>query len=101
MDSSPCREIQETPGRYVAVDAIPSPRGATMNARSNWAEWQHVTKTRFQNISMLTASRYVEITADFARRFATLEGIMSVYKEPEIFNAALSQSFSPWKASPA
>jgi len=74
-------------------------RGASMKVSGGWAEWLRAHKTHFQNISMLTGSRYVEITADFVRRFAKLESIMRIYTDPEIFDAALSQSFTAWKVT--
>jgi hypothetical protein len=67
-------------------------RGASMNVSGAWAEWLGAHKMHFGTISMLTGSRYVEITADFVRRFAALEGIMRIYTDPEVFDGALSQS---------
>jgi len=91
--------VQRTEAVRLFIDAR-DVRGASMNVSGGWAEWLCTNKTHFQNISMLTGSRYVEITAAFVRRFATLESIMSIYTEPEIFDAALNQSFTPWTVTP-
>ncbi len=90
--------LQDIDRAHLFIDAR-DVRGASMNVSGGWAEWLREHKTHFQNISMLTGSRYVEITADFVRRFATLEAIMRIYTEPEMFDAALSQSFTEWKVT--
>ena len=38
---------------------------------------------------MLTGSRFVQVTADFVRRFADLRDMMCIYTEPAAFDAAL------------
>jgi phage regulator Rha-like protein len=59
-----------------------------------WAIWLRAQKANLQSISMLTGSRYVEITADFVRRFAELESIMRVYTDPVAFDAALAEAIA-------
>jgi hypothetical protein len=58
-------------------------RGASISVSGEWAQWLRAQKADLQNISMLTGSRYVEITANFVRRFAELE-----------FDAAVLESLS-------
>jgi hypothetical protein len=67
-------------------------RGASISVSGDWAIWLREQKANLHTISMLTGSRYVEITAGFVRRFAELEGIMRIYTEPAAFDAALSKS---------
>jgi hypothetical protein len=69
-------------------------RGTSMSVSGEWAQWLRAQKANLQNISMLTGSRYVEVTAGFVRRFAELEGIMRIYTEPVIFDAAVYESLS-------
>jgi hypothetical protein len=69
-------------------------RGASMNVSSAWAEWLGTHRIQFAGISMLTGTRYVEITADFVRRFAALESKMRIYTEPEIFETMLACSLA-------
>ena len=66
-------------------------RGATMNVSGAWAEWLRTHRMYFQQISMLTGTRYVEITADVVRRFAALESLMRIYTEPDIFDAVMGE----------
>src|SRR3954447_21440316 len=45
-------------------------RGASIEVSAEWAVWLKSRKRRFSRISMLVAGRFVELTADFVRRFA-------------------------------
>jgi VWFA-related protein len=67
-------------------------RGASVDVSSEWAEWLRAHKPQLREITMLTGSRFVQMTADFVRRFADLEGIMRVHTEPAVFDAALAES---------
>lgn len=69
-------------------------RGASINVSGEWAQWLRAQKANLRTISMLTGSRYVEITAHFVRRFSELEGVMRIYTEPVIFDAAVLDSLS-------
>ncbi|HTC33966.1 MAG TPA: hypothetical protein VK724_11370 [Bryobacteraceae bacterium] len=69
-------------------------RGASISVSGEWAIWLRAQKANLQSISMLTGSRYVEITADFVRRFAELESIMRVYTDPVAFDAALAEAIA-------
>src|SRR4051812_3085832 len=64
-------------------------RGASIEVSGEWAAWMRSRQSQLRGISMLTGSRYVEVTADFVRRFAGLEGKMRIYTEPAAFDSAL------------
>ena len=64
-------------------------RGASIEVSGGWAEWMRTHREQLRGVSMLTGSRYVEVTADFVRRFAALEGKMRIYTEAAVFDAAL------------
>jgi hypothetical protein len=67
-------------------------RGASIAVSGEWAKWLRSQKERLREISMLTGSRFIEVTADFVRRFANLQTVMRIYTEPEAFDAALAES---------
>ena len=67
-------------------------RGASIEVSAGWAQWLRAQRVRLSEVHMLTGSRFVEITADFVRRFADLEAIMRVYTEPAAFDAALKEA---------
>ena len=69
-------------------------RGASIEVSGEWAGWLQAHKADLLYISMLTGSRFVEITAGFVRRFADLQGIMRIYTEPTAFDAALAESLA-------
>jgi len=69
-------------------------RGASIDVSGEWAGWLLAHKAHLRDISMLTGSRFVEVTADFVRRFADLQGIMKIYTEPAAFDAALTESLA-------
>jgi len=67
-------------------------RGASIEVSAEWAVWLKSRKPHFSRISMLVAGRFIELTADFVRRFAELEGVMRIYTDPAAFDAALNES---------
>jgi len=69
-------------------------RGASIDVSGEWAGWLLAHKAHLRDISMLTGSRFVEVTADFVRRFADLQGIIKIYTEPAAFDAALTESLA-------
>jgi len=69
-------------------------QGASIEVSGEWAGWLQANKSDLRDISMLTGSRFIEITAGFVRRFAALQGIMRIYTESAAFDAALAESLS-------
>jgi hypothetical protein len=67
-------------------------RGASIDVSAMWAQWLSAHRLQLREVSMLTGSRFVQVTADFVRRFAELEGIMNVYTEGAAFDAALAEA---------
>lgn len=67
-------------------------RGATVDVSNDWAQWMRSQRARFRQIHMLTASRFVEVTADFVRRFAELGSLMRIYTDPVAFDDALASA---------
>jgi hypothetical protein len=67
-------------------------RGASIEVSGEWARWLAAHRVQLREISMLTGSRFIEVTADFVRRFADLEGVMRIYTEAAAFDAALAES---------
>jgi hypothetical protein len=67
-------------------------RGTSIDVSGEWAKWLDAHKMKFKTVTMLAGSRFIQITADFVRRFANLEGIMRICTEPEVFDAALADA---------
>jgi len=79
----------ETVKLFIDARAV---RGASIDVSSEWAAWLSEHRTQFQSITMLTGSKLIQITAEFVRRFADLNGIMWVCTEPAVFDLAVEQA---------
>jgi hypothetical protein len=67
-------------------------RGASIDVSSEWAAWLAAHRPQLKSVTMLTGSRFVQITAEFVRRFADLNGIMWVCTDAAVFDLALEQA---------
>ena len=67
-------------------------RGASIDVGSEWAAWLNAHRSNLESVTMLTGSRLIQITAEFVRRFAGLNGIMWVCTEPAVFDLAFKQA---------
>lgn len=67
-------------------------RGASIDVSGEWGKWLVRHKAKMRTITMLTGSRFVQITAEFVRRFSDLEGVMRICTEPEVFETTLAES---------
>ena len=63
--------------------------GASIDVSNVWASWLRRHRDELHRIHMLTASRYVQITADFVRRFADLGDAMLLYTDAASFDEQL------------
>lgn len=64
-------------------------RGASIEVSGEWAAWLSGHKRALTSVTMLTGSRFIQITAEFVRRFASLEGSMRICTDPAVFEQAL------------
>jgi hypothetical protein len=67
-------------------------RGPSMDVSGDWAVWLGRHRNELRHVSMLTGSRFVQLTADFVRRFAELGDVMRIYTEARVFEGALSNA---------
>lgn len=64
--------------------------GASIEVSGEWAAWLGAHRSGLRGVTMLTGSRFIQITAEFVRRFASLEGIMRISTDPDIFDSELA-----------
>lgn len=64
-------------------------RGASVDVSNIWAQWLRRNRDQLHEIHMLTGSRFVQLTADFVRRFAELGDTMRIYTDGPSFDEAL------------
>ena len=67
-------------------------RGASIEVSADWAAWLNGHKSGLAGVTMLTGSRFIQITAEFVRRFANLEGSMRICTDPAVFDQALLEA---------
>jgi len=72
--------------------------GASIDVSSAWAQWLGKHRADFRRISMLTGSRFIQITAGFVRSFSGLEDIMRIYTDASAFDSALAASIGNARA---
>lgn len=63
--------------------------GASIDVSNIWAQWLRNRRDQLQPIHRLTGPRYVQLTADFVRRFAELGDAMRIYTDGAAFDDAL------------
>jgi hypothetical protein len=93
---APMKEIEKDLERgpvelYInAADA----KGASIGVSSEWAHWLAARKRDFHHVSMLTGSRFIQLSAEFVRRYAALDETMRIYTDSPAFTAALASSIA-------
>jgi len=68
--------------------------GASIEVSGEWAQWLSRNRQHLRGIDMLTGSRFIEVTADFVRRFADLQGLMRIYTEARSFDEAVEAALT-------
>jgi len=93
----PMRELAKDLERYGAIELFfdaRAVRGASVEVSSEWAFWLRTHARRLNAICMLTGSRYIQITAQFARRFVDLGDQMKLFTEASAFEELLERSIA-------
>ncbi|HEV2701984.1 MAG TPA: hypothetical protein VGV09_10165 [Steroidobacteraceae bacterium] len=91
----PLRELQKDLTRFNTIELFidaRAVRGATIEVSAEWALWMRAHRQAFRRLSMLTGTRYIQITAAFVRRFAGLADLMNVFTEHAAFDESLATS---------
>lgn len=66
--------------------------GATINVSAEWAVWLFHHRAELRQVTMLTGSRFIQVTANFVRRFAGMGGAMTVTSDATSFEAILAKA---------
>lgn len=69
-------------------------RGASIDVSGAWAQYLAKNKDRFSCVSMLTGSRFIQLSAEFVKRFAEMGDLMRLYTDPAAFDEALEEATS-------
>jgi hypothetical protein len=91
----PMRELAKDLARHGSIELFidaRAVRGASVSVSSEWALWMNTHRLQLKQIYMLTGSRYVQITADFVRRFMGLIDRMKLFTDAAAFDETLAAS---------
>jgi hypothetical protein len=65
-------------------------RAASIHVSNDWARWLKARRRSLTCVHMLTATKFVQLSADLVRRFAELGDAMRIYTDRGAFTAALA-----------
>lgn len=91
----PMRELAKDLARFGSIELFidaRAVRSASIEVSSEWALWMSTHRMQFKQISMVTGSRYIQVTAEFVRRFAGLIDRMKIFTDPRAFDESLLSS---------
>jgi hypothetical protein len=90
----PLRALDEelTRGPFALFIDARATLGASVDVSNIWAQWLRTRRDRLDQIHMLTGSKFVQLTADFVRRFAELGDAMRIYTDGAAFDQALASA---------
>jgi hypothetical protein len=92
LGDAPFEELAHDFAEPGAIELFIDARGAksaSMDVSGSWAVWLGANGQRFEHVSMLTGSRFIQLTAEFVKNFAALGAKMRLYTEADAFEAAL------------
>lgn len=91
----PMRELAKDLAQFGSIELFidaRAVRSASIEVSSEWAFWMRTHRMQLRQISMLTGSRYIQITADFVRRFVGLIERMKIFTDQRAFDGSLLSS---------
>lgn len=86
----------ESPAIHLFIDAR-DVRGASIEVSGEWAGWLSANRAILESVTMLTGSRFIQLTAEFVRRYSSLEGSMRICTEPAVFDYAVLEAASRYQ----
>ncbi len=88
------RQLKDSGPVELFIDAR-KVRAASIDVSGKWAKWLGAERGKLRAVHMLTGSKFIQITANFVRRFAAIQDIMAVYTEVRVFEDALAGALDP------
>ena len=90
--SAPLVEITPDVKRGPVHLFIDARRGhtASLEVSHEWAEWMKQHRDALESVTMLTGSKFIQLTATFVRSFAELGDKMRIYTSADAFDDELA-----------
>jgi hypothetical protein len=98
----PMRELAKDLQRYGSIELFidaRAVRGASIEVSSERAFWMRTQARHLRQICMLTGSRYIQITAQLARRFAGLGEQMKIFTDAAAFEESLATATGSFESA--
>lgn len=67
-------------------------KGAALDVSGAWASWLRQHRARFAHVSMLTGSRFIQLSAELVQRFSGLGESMRLYTDAQAYEEALAEA---------
>ncbi len=92
---APFQKLDEglVPGTELYIDARKA-TAASVDVSAEWAKWLGRRKASFAHVSMLTGSKFIQMSAGFVRRFADMGELMRLYTDAVAFDTAVQLSIA-------
>lgn len=84
--------LLETAGRVELFIDARSARGPSIDVSSEWARWLLAHRAYLLHVSMLTGSRFVQLSAGVVKSYAQLGDTMRLYTDDRVFEGAVSNA---------
>lgn len=85
------QDIAATSKLELFIDARDA-QGASIEVSGAWASWLREQKPRLAQVHFLSGSRFIQLSADFVRKFAELGETMRIYTEQRAFDEELQSA---------
>jgi len=84
--------LLETAGSVELFIDARSARGPSIDVSGDWARWLLAHRSHLLHVSMLTGSRFVQLSASFVKSYAQLGDAMRLYSDDRVFEGAISNA---------
>lgn len=91
----PFEWLEQEMGRHGSIEVFVDTRemfNATQTVADGWSSWISRHRSRLKRMSLLTSSKYVQMTLEVAKLFSRTGELMRIYTDAPAFSDAISQS---------
>jgi hypothetical protein len=91
----PFEWLEQEMGRHGSIEVFVDTRemfNATQTVADGWSNWISRHRSRLKRMSLLTSSKYVQMTLEVAKLFSRTGELMRIYTDAPAFSDAISQS---------
>jgi len=87
-------DVADAGGKVELFIDARSALSASLDVSGEWALWLGRHKQAFRHVSMLTGSRFIQLSASMVRKFAEMGELMRIFTDPAAFEGALASSIA-------